>query len=75
MVEVGEYLQTHAHDVVRGHVVEVGHEADAAGVVLEAWVVEAGLWAGVGGLHGRPGGVRRPNGLHAPASRWEDFDG
>jgi hypothetical protein len=41
VVEVDQDVQAHPHDVVRGDVLEVGHETDAARVVLEARVVES----------------------------------
>ena len=43
VVEVDEDVDALLDDVVRGHVVEVGHEADAARVVLEPGVVETRL--------------------------------
>ena len=51
VVEVLQDLEAHGHDGVRGAVPHVGHEADAAGVVLVRGVVKA--------LGGRQAGVAR----------------
>jgi hypothetical protein len=40
MVEVGKHLHAEADDLVGGGVVEVSHEPHAAGVVLEAGIIE-----------------------------------
>jgi hypothetical protein len=41
MVEIDQDLQALAHDGVRFPPLDVGHEADAAGIVFVAWVVQS----------------------------------
>ena len=65
VVEVDEHVDALPDDVVASDVVEVGHEADTACVVLEAWVVESLLRLRV--VHG---GVLRGRGEpRGPATR------
>jgi hypothetical protein len=41
MVEIEQDLQAHSHEIVRLGVVQIGDEADAAGVMLVARIIEA----------------------------------
>jgi hypothetical protein len=40
VLHVAERRQRHLHDIVACAPVQTGHKADAAGIVLKAWVVE-----------------------------------
>ena len=65
MVEVLEDLQPLRHDGVRLVALDVGDEADAAGVVLGGGVVQAALGEGVDLIAGRrPGSSRGHGALH-----------
>jgi hypothetical protein len=48
VLQVPEHGKRLLDDRVRSSAVDVGHEADAAGVVLVTWVVETLRWRGTG---------------------------
>jgi hypothetical protein len=64
VVEVEENLQALGDDLVRLAVLHVGDEADAAGIVLATWVVEA-----LGLRQRRVSGVDARNGTEARLAR------